>query len=562
MTIWTVLAVVLAVAATIPWVFAIGARYGHLLGAVATGSVGGVVLLGTLVVSRFLALDPVIALVSIDVIALGVGLALLHQLHYPMPGRRAITVWVPALAGAVVWLATLGLAQVVPGASRLSWAMNGDTFNNLFYSGLILHRDGLALGAFENPVPLPAAIVAAVAAPGRAGLGAHAVLGHDLGAFALTWVLMLGLTGLAIGATLASAVPRSRPAVTAVVGALGSLGATTWLVGGLPVQWGYFNVHVAIPLVLASWLAFLSSRRHPFAALFGLCLTCTLLLATWTPLAVFPVALAALTAWPIRRSLRQVAGSHAIALLLALALPVLWAALVVLPTFLEQGGALETLGHGFPSTWAALAAILVVTIGLAVWRWRTDDGVVARGLATLAAGSVLIVGVLVFLGRSQADPWSGYYPTKVSWLLVVSLSTIVLSQGIRLVLTAGRNATRTALIATGVTALAVLVGAISPLDTVQATAARQPAVRILSGSVWHTGIGPSTASSPSPVPAESASCGTRATPTRRSSISGCSWRTGVTWAGTSSCASSHSMPTGRIERRARGTTPTCRTSAV
>lgn len=486
MTGWAVALLCVAILVTVSWAIVLGARFGHLIAVPATFAAGGILLLGALVVSRIVRVEPFIGVAVVTVVAGVTAVVLWRRAGFPRPSRRSLLVWLPPLAGAVVWVGVVLAARLVPGASVLSWAMNGDTFNNLYYAHAILDGGGLALGGFENPVPFPAVLIATIIGPGRAALCSDVLLQHDLTGFSLAWAILLGLSGLAIGATLASAVPRHRPKLTIAVGVLGSLTATTWFVGGLPVQWGYFNVHVAIPVVLAAWLLFLASRRRPLPALMALLAVLTLAMATWTPLAAFPAAFIVLIAWRQRAVVRSLHGRRAIAMLLAVATPVFWVVLVVLPTYLQQSTALEAPGHGYPSTWWMLAALAIALVLVVVLGRRHTDRTVDLGLLAILLCSAVVVLALVAIAAGDPEPWAGYYPTKLCWLLVIILGTIVLSRVLHRV-SRQRPSRRTAIVTVALTAAASLIAAVLPLGGPADVVVRQPAVRILSGSIWHTG---------------------------------------------------------------------------
>src|ERR1700742_4225688 len=151
-------------ASAFPWLLVLRARFGQLLAVPATGGGALLALLVVLLVSRALHVDIVWALVIASFAVGAVGGVLLARTAgaFRRPGRYAVALWCPALLGAVVWVATATLAQVVPGASRLGWVMNGDALNNIWYANLAVQDDGLLLGASANPVPLPSALIAAV----------------------------------------------------------------------------------------------------------------------------------------------------------------------------------------------------------------------------------------------------------------------------------------------------------------------------------------------------------------------------------------------------------------
>ncbi len=403
------------------------------------------------------------------------------------PGRHAVALWVSPTLGAVGWIGTVGASQFVPGASKLSWAMNGDGFNNLFYANRILTDHGLALGQAENPVPLPATVLALAMAPGRSELASNDLLGHDLASLTVVWTLVLAVTCILTGAVVASAIPVRSPVAVAVASALGSLLPLTWYLAGLPAQWGYFNASVVLPILLSTWLVFLASRRFPVAALVALSGLTTLVIATWAPLVLVPGCLGIAVLVRDWKRIRALQGLSALALVLGAVQVLAWVGVVTVPTFLAQGGALEVPGHGFPSTWPEVSLLLIGLVALALLlRGKTSIPVVP-GMIAIVVAAVATSAMLLFLDHGQGDPWTAYYPTKLAWIISALLVMVVLSLVVSIVERSARGPrTATAGIAS-VVGLALLVTAAVPVDGWQQTVVRQPMIRILSGSIWHTG---------------------------------------------------------------------------
>ncbi|HEY8912563.1 hypothetical protein [Lacisediminihabitans sp.] len=473
----------------VPWLLALSKRFGLLVAVPGTAAAAILLALAVLLVTRAAQLDIVISQVVGGLLFAAAGVLVLW--HTPgalrRPGRHAVALWVSPVLGALGWIGILVAAQFVPGAARLSWAMNGDGFNNLFYGNVILSARGLAIGQSENPVPLPASLLALAMAPGRATIADRHLLAHDLASFTLVWTLILAATCILTGAVVASAIPARYPRAVAVASALGSLLPLTWYVAGLPVQWGYFNANVVLPVLLATWLAFLASRRFPLVALVVLSGLTTLVLATWAPLVLVPGALGIVILVRDWKRIRSLQGPAALALGLGAAQVLSWVGIVTVPTFLAQGDALEIPGHGFPSAWPALPLLLIALVALALFVRRTTSLPVLPGIIAIVCSTIAATGMLLYLDRGQGDPWSAYYPTKLAWILSVFLAIVALSLAVSTV-AAVASGRRFALAGIAAVTVAVLLacGAM-PVDSWSETVIRQPMTRILSGSIWHTG---------------------------------------------------------------------------
>jgi len=473
----------------VPWILALSKRFGLLIAVPGTAAAAILLVLSVLLVSRAAQLDIVISQVVGGLLFAAAGVLMVVRTPGALrrPSRHSVALWVSPGLGALGWIGTLVAAQFVPGAARLSWAMNGDGFNNIFYGNVIVSAHGLAIGRSENPVPLPASLLAIAMSPGRASVADQNLLAHDLASFTVIWTLILAATCILAGAVVASAIPKRFPLAVSVASALGSLLPLTWYVAGLPVQWGYFNANVVLPILLAAWLAFLASRRLPVAALVVLSGLSTLVLATWAPLVLVPGALGIVILVRDWTRIRLLTGTAALTLLLGTAQVLAWVGIVTVPTFLAQGAALEIPGHGFPSAWPGIPVLLIALVALALGLRRMTTVPVLPGVIAITASSIAAAGMLIYLDHGQGDPWTAYYPTKLAWILSVFLTIVALSLTLSVVtaLAAGR---RFAIAGIATVAVAVLLAcAAIPADSWSETVVRQPMIRILSGSIWHTG---------------------------------------------------------------------------
>ena len=473
----------------VPWLLALSKRFGLLLAVPGTAAAVILLAMAALLVSRAAQLDIVLSQIAGGLLFFVAGILVLLRTPGALrrPGRHAVALWISPMLGALGWIGTVVAAQFVPGAARLSWVMNGDGFNNLYYGNVILSARGLAIGQAENPVPLPASLIALAMSPGRPTIADRALLAHDLESFTIVWTVILAATCILIGAVVATAIPKHYPHAVAFASALGSLLPLTWYVAGLPAQWGYFNANVVLPILLATWLAFLASRRFPVTALVVLSGLTTLVLATWAPLVLVPGALGIVILVKHWKLIRLLQGSAALMLVLGASQVIAWVGTVTVPTFLSQGGALEIPGHGFPSAWPAVPVLLFALVALSFFVRRSTSLPVVPGVIAIACSTIAAAGMLLFLDGGQSNPWSAYYPTKFAWIISVFLVVIVLSLAVATVvaLAPGRGTSVAGIaIATGAVLLAC---AAIPIDSWSETVVRQPMTRILSGSIWHTG---------------------------------------------------------------------------
>ena len=407
------------------WVWVLAPRLGGIAASAAVAPAVGVGVLALLLATAALRVPPLPLLMV--TIALAAGSALLVHLRAPetprAPERGRLGVTAAAWLSALLWPAVLLVAHVLPGAAPNAWVMNGDSANNILFARRILDDDGIVAGAGENPVPIPAALIALGMAAGRAQVGAGELLRHDVEAFSHTWTIVIALVCGLTALVVASAVPERLVRTRVVAAVLGGLLPVSWYVVGYPIEYGFFNTHVALIFVLSAWLWYTHGVRTGGGTLLVPLLAATSVLAVWSPVVVVPLALAAAATVRDRASWRRPRRRD---LALGAIGAVQFAAFglgFVLPSLLQQGGALGAVGGVYPiSRWVflGLAAGLVV---LAVVLRRTDARV-AIGAVAVAVAATVGYAVLLFAARGSADPWTSYYPSKYSWLAGVVLFII------------------------------------------------------------------------------------------------------------------------------------------
>jgi hypothetical protein len=479
----SILLLVLAVFCSVVWVVIVSPFTGRLL---AVPVVGGALLLAMvalLLLTPFVSIPlGVVALAAITA-ATGIGSVLAIR-HRRPPSPDSIALWLPATLGALGWLATRAASLLIPDASRLSWAMEGDATNNLHFARRIVEDNGILLGPEQNPVPLVASLLAVPFSLDHVTTAAGS-LESELWIFTGVWTALLAACCITTGVVVASVVDPARRAVVVVASAAGSLLPLTWFVAGLPIEFGYLNVHVALPLLLASWLAYLGAQRSPVIALGALVSLSALLLVTWSPVVLIPVALGTLVAARHRRQLLR-AGITGLLPGAAIAVFVLLAVCLTVPSFFAQGKALAAAGHGFPATWLLLSVLAIATVAAAgLLRSRLPTGVFA-GAVALVVASYAALSSTFYVARELFDPWNGYYPVKLAWLVAVLLLPVLASVVFAAAAAFRRRSWR--IVAVGLTAaLSVGVVVAPPVAMPAGYTARQPVERILGGHVWRSG---------------------------------------------------------------------------
>jgi len=354
-----------------------------------------------------------------------VGLTLLAR--SPRVDSRSITraklaMALPSLLGATVWLGVLVIAQLRSGSQVVGWAMNGDSANNILFAREVIYRGGIGIGAGENPVPLTSAVMGLAMSFGRGDIPSSELLRHDVAAFALLWELLIALTCVLAG-VLAVVIARqcgSNRVIAAVSGGIASVLPLSWLISGYPMQFGFFNTHVALPVVLAAVLAFLRWRAAPVAALSLLMLTATLLLAVWSPLVLLPAGLGLVIAIGGWRSVLAVRGSRAVLLTLSGAQLAAYGVFAVLPALIATGDTLGAQGGAitFPTLMLPIAAVTATFLAFAAT--RSLRSTLVMGTAALAITSLAGLAILLVI----ASRWT-YYPSKFAWLAGVVLALLM-----------------------------------------------------------------------------------------------------------------------------------------
>ena len=333
-----------------------------------------------------------------------------------LPGREALSVAgaalvVPVVTGAIAFF-TLGLGQRM----RVGWMMGTgtDTVWNTVASRYIVNDNGIAPWLNPNPSPLVNGLMASWYAPGRGA--SEQLLQHDVSRQSELLLLLFLLCGVLAGLITARAVPANRIALRWLAGIVGSAIPLTWYMSGFVIRFGFFNVAVAIAVLLCVWLIWSDLPGHSPASIGLLLVGTTVLLAAWAPLAALSLSLAGTGALVhVREVLRaRERGLRAkvgiVTLGMATLQLVLYVLLVTLPDLTRDGAALGANG-GVPEITpldVVLAGVLMVAFAAVA-----SVGLGARhellGVVVILISATVGIAYLTLQRRGMDTLW-GYYP--------------------------------------------------------------------------------------------------------------------------------------------------------
>ena len=346
--------------------------------------------------------------------------------------RSRVWLALASATGVVVFVVGIALAQVIPGALRLSWAMNGDAVNAMGFARRMLVDGGIDPTSTPQPTPLPFAMAAASIEGGRSSVPIGELLEHDVARTAQVWVFVIALSCLLVGVIVARSVGTASLRWSVPVVALASLTFLSWYVIGVQFDFGFMNSGFGILLLLAAWLAYAGGEDHPLAVLSALFVVALALLAVWSPLVICIVGLGLVTVVRDRALITRARRLSLMPPVLALVVLAAYAVTVTLPTFVTQSDALGDNG-GFPPIGPG-STLVITTIVLLVAALTAQSGA-AR---TPAGAIAVVIGFAVGLGylllqRQDADFGWGYYPAKFAWTSSVVIVAIILALSAQLV---------------------------------------------------------------------------------------------------------------------------------
>lgn len=485
---WPVIAL-----ASIACLLVLAARIGYLIAVSVSILIGFSAIMVTLLISAAL-WTQILPATGTAFTALGVFACVLlagspvRLLHLSRSTRRDV---VASLSGAVVWAIALLVSVRVPLAERLTWVMRNDSLNNLIYAHYILRERGIELRPNLNPTPLPAALVALGIVSGRPSASPTLSLQHDLIGMAVTWVALIALVSVVLGLTAAAIVRRvvGSGLASHAAGAGGSLIALSWYVTGYPIEYGFLNLDVVVPVILASILLALVADRLPWLSVSALLVAATLMLATWSPLVAVPLALLALTVFRQRDSLRRSGRWGLVAMVVGVVQLLAYGILATLPAYLAQRSALAGIGGIYADNHFVVFFAGAAVIALGFFVFRADRSKFLALCVTVVAPMVSLA-LLLFISRRNPDPWT-YYPIKLAYFSTVAFIALLVGLSVAFL---AQHASRVALLwiggATVVVLEAGLLVAVPGID--QGLVRMNPLVRLTSSHPEERYVQPDT----------------------------------------------------------------------
>lgn len=378
-------------------------------------------------------LNPVtgLALPVLDVAVWGVVILVsavwLGLRRVSAPTARGWWLGAAAASGSLIVVGAISLAQVVPGATRLAWAMNSDAVNVMTFSRDILATGGLATASSEadtTPTPLPFGMLGVALSPGRDLIDNGALAEHDVMRLAQLWVFMIALACLLAGVIAARGAVGARRSLAVTATVVTSLAMLSWYVIGVQFEYGFLSSAFAVVVLLAAWLAFLDGEQRPAVSLAVLLLAGTVVLAVWSPLIVVVASLGVVIAVTQRRQLLRSGPLRLAAVVAAALVLVLYVALVTLPEYLVKSGFLGANG-GFPNFGPGQVVTIMVVTALVAALGARFLGLRHAVLGAIAAVTGGAIGLAFLLAqRTGADTGWGYYPAKYGWTVTILLVVI------------------------------------------------------------------------------------------------------------------------------------------
>jgi len=407
--------------------------------------------------------------------------------HTAEAGRPGL---VGSLAGALVWLISAGLGQLLPSGSGLSWAAYADSSLDVWALRDALQYNGMrSIGG--NPRPVEHALTASLSSPLQP-LGAQAsTFANDVATHGVNWVVLVALACLLAGGVAATVMSRlqTSPILVTTGSAFASLGLLAAPVTGIVFKRGQINAHVTWVIVFAVVIIALSRRVSPMPRLALLVAAMTAAMLCWTPFAAIPGVLLAAYAWHYRQLLRSAPALAAKWMVLP-CFAFVWSFIFFDYTgfFLRLGGDGEAANRAVTAraiyanpAWIPLTAtILLGTVLTSFLLARIDRRV---GLVGTASAAAALVGMVPFL--TSRGGWEGpleYYPARYVSMAAVAIAPLLI--GLTLGALRGGGVTVKS-VAAGVAVAVVTLGAAAPSSDLVSKTGYTP-VYLLTGDYFGT----------------------------------------------------------------------------
>ena len=341
----------------------------------------------------------------------------------PTLSRRQVLDAAAVLVTPVLVLAYLAWTSATSYYEWLGWAMAGDSANNMLLVRTLVDEGGL-LRSQGNPAPLSTVVYGAWAAPGMpedaAGIVKHVVLNGGQLTLLMGVLLSILTSLLAVRSSRLEGSGRVALAVTA------GLLPWLWCVMGYSFRQGFQNAAPAMAILVLAWSCWAIQRRHPVTAVTGLILATWASAATWGPVLLVPALwLVGAVVWQQRR-LR----SSGRALLLPLAALVGAGSYAVLVTYrdLTATGGVPGVDGGTPNYdphWSLGVGIALLVLSVVCYRWLPRE--TPWGYWLLLPGLALGVYQLVGARLDAGLPYWGYYPIKLTWIVMAATVLVLFS---------------------------------------------------------------------------------------------------------------------------------------
>ncbi|MBW8761691.1 MAG: hypothetical protein JF592_03785 [Microbacterium sp.] len=339
-----------------------------------------------------------------------------------LPSPRTL-LWALVVSAGVAGFALVLSARVVHGAD-LEWAMRNDSVWNLVSARFVLADGGIDQSAHSNPAPLTATLFALAMGVGRTEIVPAGLLEHDVTQAAALWLFAAGTVALLAGLACWHQAHAIGRAVRVLAAAGTAIFLLSWFVLGVALEFGFWNSTIVLVPLIASWVAWLDWRSQPLRALALLSAASVVALATWAPAALVPASFALVVGLGFATGSSRESGlsvRRRIIVVVALLAPIpAYVLLVTLPDVRREGPALAVEGGFIGMSPFHVAAVFVVFAIAAMRSPRT----VRIGAFILLVSGTAVIAYLLFQRRDAGRLW-GYYPAKLSWLIVILMLVVL-----------------------------------------------------------------------------------------------------------------------------------------